>query len=196
MSVPDIDHLKRRFEEVFGRPPRDFSESKPTFVETINAMTFIKKLNTLERKNRFIDIQVSVMQDFIKENDDEMVKKIIQRKKFVETMIEIKIICQSILNYNSNDITRELVDMFKRFFSLYDTWRNKYLNGDFSILPKCIISSTKKTSCTIMGGKTRRRNKSKKTSTRKRRAGKKSKSSNKRTIIRGRRNRNAKRTRK
>lgn len=195
MSVPDIDHLKRRFQEVFGRPPRDFSESNPTFVETINAMTFIKKLKTLERKNSFINLQVSIMQDFIKEGEDDVVKRIVQKKQFVETMIQIKIICQSIINNNPNDITNELFKTFQSFFSLYDMWRNKYLNGDFTILPKC-ITSKKESRCSIMGGKTRRRNKSKKTSTRKRRAGKKSKSSNKRTIIRGRRNRNAKRTRK
>lgn len=195
MSAPDIDQLKRRFEEVFGRPPRDFSESTPTFVETINAMTFLKKMKTLERKNNIIDIQISIMQDFIKEGENEIVKRIIQKKQFVETMIQIKIICQSIINDNSNDITRELSDTFKRFFSLYDVWRNKYLNGDFTILPKCMASSKKESSCSIMGGKTRHRNKSKKRSTRRRRAGKKSKSSNRRTFIRGRRNRNTKRSR-
>ena len=83
MSAPDIDQLKRRFEEVFGRPPRDFSESKPTFVETINAMSFINKLNTLERKINIIDTHISLMQEYIKNGNKELAKKIIQKDKLV-----------------------------------------------------------------------------------------------------------------
>ena len=157
MSAPDIDQLKRRFEEVFGRPPRDFSESKPTFVETINTMSFINKLSTLQRKINIIDTHISLMQEYIKNGNKELAKKIIQKDKFVETMIQIKIVCQSIINDNEDDITRDLFKIFQRFFSLYDTWRNKYKNGDFTMLPTCITPSKKGTGCSIMGGKTRRK---------------------------------------
>ena len=181
MSAPDIDQLKRRFEEVFGRPPRDFSESKPTFVETINTMSFINKLNTLERKINIIDTHISLMQEFIKDGSEELAKKIIQKDKFVETMIQIKIVCQSIINDNEDDITRDLFKIFQRFFSLYDTWRNKYKNGDFTMLPTCITPSKKGTGCSIMGGKTRRkRTKGGKTKGGKTRAGKRRNKSTKR----------------
>ena len=70
---------------------------------------------------------------------------------------------------------------FNVFFSLYDTWRNKYKNGDFTMLPTCITPSKKGTGCSIMGGKTRRkRTKRGKTKGGKTRAGKRRNKSTKR----------------
>lgn len=181
MSSPDIDQLKLRFEEVFGRPPLDFSESKPTFVETINTMSFINKMNALQRKINTIDTHISLMQEYIKNGNKEYAKKTIQKNIFIETMIQIKIICQSIINDNENEITRELIKTFQRFFSLYNEWRHKYMNGDFTMLPTCITPSKKGTGCSIMGGKTRRkRTKGGKTKGGKTRAGKRRNKSTKR----------------
>ena len=121
------------------------------------------------------------MQEYIKNGNKELAKKIIQKDKFVETMIQIKIVCQSIINDNEDDITRDLFKIFQRFFSLYDTWRNKYKNGDFTMLPTCITPSKKGTGCSIMGGKTRRkRTKRGKTKGGKTRAGKRRNKSTKR----------------
>lgn len=196
MSAPDIEELKRRFEEVFGRPPRDFSETQPTYAETITSMPFLKKINTLDRKLGTLNVKLSIVQDFIKTGDKDFAKKVISKDNFIENMTNIKFICQSIITDNEDKITSDLVTTFKRFFSLYDAWRKKYLQGEFSVMPKC-ITAKKDSACSIMGGKTRRRkhsNKSRKRSTRarstrKRRAGKKSRSGSRKTFVRGRRSR-------